>query len=718
MSASTNNPLLEPSPLPFRLPLFELIAPEHFREALSLGIAEQEAELAEIASNPEPPSFANTVVALERSGALLRRVLPVFENRSAADADAAIDALEAEFAPKLAALRDAVLLEQRLFARLEALVTALDAGELDLDDDVDADVDANTDEPASESARAPGSAAASDRLAARAYLLRRRHRIALLAGARLSADGRTELSRLNERIAGLTTAFQRQLLADGNSRALHLGDERELAGLDDARRATAAAAAEARGLRGWVIPLVLPTQQPALAELTDPEVRERLLAASRGRGTSGGPHDTREILLELVRVRAARAALLGFADHATAVTADETAGSPAAVAELIAELAPRAIANAHREAADLAALAERDGRGRLEASDWLHLAERERAERHAVDLGAMRPYLEAGRVLRDGVFHAATLLYGLRFDERRDLVAHHPDARVFEVSEADGSPVGLYLLDLYARDSKRGGAWMSSLVEQSDLAGELPVVVNHLNVQKPPAGDPTLLTFDETETLFHEFGHALHGLLARVEFPSAAGTNVFRDFVELPSQVNELWALRPEILGRYAVHHESGAPIPAEFVERLISSRTFGEGFATTEYLAAAALDQAWHRLDIDAAAALDGVDAVAEFEGRALAEAGLADPRIPPRYSSGYFAHVFAGGYDAGYYSYVWSEVPGADIMAWFEQHGGARREPGERFRAEILAPGGSRDPRESIRRLLGREPAIDALLARRGLA
>ncbi|WP_022888061.1 M3 family metallopeptidase [Agromyces italicus] len=696
MSAPTNNPLLDPSPLPFRLPLFELIAPEHFREALSLGIAEQEAELATIAANPEPPDFENTIVALERSGGLLRRVLPVFENRSAADADAAIDSLEAEFAPKFAALRDSMLLDQRLFARLEVLVTELDAGELHLGVGVDP---------------------APDRLAARAYLLRRRHRVAVLAGARLSIDGRTRLSQLNERIAGLTTEFQRELLADANSRALHLSDEGELAGLDDARRATAAAAAASRGLRGWVIPLVLPTQQPALAELGDPEVRDRLLAASRGRGTSGGPHDTRTVLLELVRVRAERAALLGYADHATAVTADETAGSPAAVAELIAELAPRAMANARREAADLAALAEHDGRRRLEASDWLHLAERERAQRHAVDLAAMRPYLEAGRVLRDGVFHAATLLYGLAFDERHDLVAHHPDASVFEVSEADGTPVGLYLLDLYARDSKRGGAWMSSLTLQSDLTGELPVVVNHLNVQKPPAGDPTLLTFDETETLFHEFGHALHGLLARVEFPSLSGTNVFRDFVELPSQVNELWALRPEILGRYGVHHESGEPIPDEFVERLIASRSFGEGFATTEYLAAAALDQAWHRLDVDAAAALDGVDAVAGFERRALEAAGLFDQRIPPRYSSSYFAHVFAGGYDAGYYSYVWSEVPGADIMAWFEEHGGARRELGDLFRAEILAPGGSRDPRESIRRLLGREPSIDALLARRGL-
>jgi peptidyl-dipeptidase Dcp len=472
----------------------------------------------------------------------------------------------------------------------------------------------------------------------------------------------------------------------------------------------------ARGLDGWLLPLVLSTQQPALAELDSPASRDRLFAASRGRGTSGGDHDTRQILLALVALRAERAKLLGFADHASAVTADETAGTAEAVAELLGRLAPTAMANAQREATALAGRAERDGLRPFEASDWIYLAQRERAERHDVDLAAMRPYLEADRVLRDGVFHAATLLYGLRFSERPDLVGHHPDARVFEVSEADGAAVGLYVLDLYARSSKRGGAWMSSLVEQSELTGDLPVVVNHLNVQKPADGDPTLLTFDEAETLFHEFGHALHGLLARVRFPSAAGTNVFRDFVELPSQVNELWMLRPEVLGNYAVHHETGERLAPEFVERLLASRTFGEGFSTTEYLAAAILDQAWHRLDAGTAAALAPAD-VAEFERAALDAAGLADPLLPPRYSSGYFAHVFAGGYDAGYYSYVWSEVPGADIMAWFEEHGGATRENGDRFRAEILGPGGSRDPRESVRAFLGREPRIDALLARRGL-
>ncbi len=325
----------------------------------------------------------------------------------------------------------------------------------------------------------------------------------------------------------------------------------------------------------------------------------------------------------------------------------------------------------------------------------------------------LRPYLELGRVLVDGVFHAATLLYGLRFTAREDLVGYHPDTSVYEVFEADGAPVGLYLFDPYTRDSKRGGAWMSSLVEQSDLTGDLPVVVNNLNVPKPAPGDPTLLTYDEAETLFHEFGHALHGLLARVRYPSQAGTNVYRDFVELPSQVNELWMLRREVLANYAVHHETGERMPHELVDRLIAARGFNAGFDTAEYLAAAVLDQAWHRIDAE-----EAVTDVAGFERSALAEAGLDDPLVPPRYASSYFAHVFAGGYDAGYYSYIWSEVPGADIMEWFEQQGGATRANGDRYRREILEPGGARDPQVSIRALLGRDPSIEPLLARRGLS
>ncbi|WP_157001194.1 M3 family metallopeptidase [Agromyces laixinhei] len=677
-----SNPFLEPSPLPYRLPLFALIRPEHYREAIETGMREQRLAVERVATDAAAPTFENTIVALERSGALLRRVLPVFENASAADSDATIDAVEMELAPLLAAHRDAILLDPRLYARVQTLHAA--RTELGLD-------------PESE------------------YVLERHHRIATLAGAALGAAERAELTALNTRISELTTEFQQHLLADANELALHLTDADDLAGLDAGRRSAAREAARARGLDGWLITLVLPTAQPALAALEHDAVRDRLFGASRARGCRGGPYDTRATLLELVRVRAERARLLGFDDHAAAVTVDQTAGTPEAVAELLGRLIPPATANAHREAGALAEQATASGGRALEASDWALLSEAVRRERHDVDLEKLRPYLEFERVLASGVFRAATLLYGLRFVERPDLVGYHPETRVFEVFEEDGASVGLYLLDLYARDSKRGGAWMSELVAQSTLDGTLPVVVNNLNVARPAAGEPTLLTLDETETLFHEFGHALHGLLSDVVHPSVAGTNVHRDFVELPSQVNELWVLRPEVLGEYAVHHETGERIPQQFVDRLLASRTSGEGFATTEYLAAAVLDQAWHRLSAaDAAAVTD----VAEFEHRALAAAGLDDLLVPPRYSSTYFTHVFAGGYDAGYYSYIWSEVPGADIMARFEADGGATRENGERFRAEILAPGGSRDPLESIRRFLGREPSIEPLLRRRGLA
>ena len=677
-----SNPFLEPSPLPYRLPLFALIRPEHYREAMGLGMREQRAEVEVIAASDDAPTFDNTIVALERSGALLRRTLPVFENASSADADDAIDAIESEFAPLLAAHRDAIRLDPRLFARITALQESSD--DLGLD---------------SESA----------------YLLERYHREATLAGAALDASERGRLTAMNERISELTTAFQHHLLADTNELALHLVDERDLAGLDDGRRSAARESARARGLDGWLITLVLPTGQPALAQLEDPAVRDRLLAASQSRGCRGGAHDTRATLLELVRLRAERARLLGFTNHAAAVTADETAGSPEAVEALLLRLVPAATGNARREAAALAERADRLGWRAPTASDWASLTEGVRAERYDVDLQSMRPYLEFERVLADGVFRAATLLYGIRFTERADVVGYHPDTRVFEVAESDGNPVGLYLLDLYARDSKRGGAWMSSLVEESALAAQLPVVVNNLNVPKPAAGEPTLLTFDETRTLFHEFGHALHGLFARVAYPSFSGTNVYRDFVELPSQVNELWMLRPEVLEYFAVHHETGERMRRTLVDRLIATRGFNEGHDTTEYLAAAALDQAWHRLGVEDAVT---VTDVAAFERAALESAGLDEPLVPPRYSSTYFAHVFAGGYDAGYYSYIWSEVAGADIMAWFEANGGAIRENGDRFRAEILAPGGSRDPRASIAALLGREPSIEPLLERRGLA
>ncbi|KQM83395.1 M3 family metallopeptidase [Agromyces sp. Leaf222] len=678
------NPLLEPSPLPYGLPLFALIRHDHYPEALEATMAEQRAAVEAIAGDLDEPTFANTMLALERSGLALDHVLAVFENASSADTDAEIEAIDARFAPLLAAHRDAILLDQRLFARVRSLYDRLD--ELDL---------------------------ASDEQ----YLVERAHHDAVLAGAALDEPGRVRLGELNQRLSVLTTSFQQHLLADTNDLALHLADREDIAGLDEGGASAAREAAASRGLDGWLLTLVLPTGQPALATLSNPATREALLAASRARGCRGGEHDTRSTLLEIVGLRAERAALLGFASHAAAVTAGQTAGSPEAVADLLAELTAPAMRNVEREREQLAAAAASTGSREIAASDWAFLADRSAAEPDALDPAEVRQYLEFERVLVDGVFHAATLLYGLRFHARPDLIGYHPDTRVYEVFEHDGEPVGLYLLDAYTRDSKRGGAWMSSLLEQSGLTGRLPVVVNNLNIPKPAPGEPTLLTFDEAGTLFHEFGHALHGLLARVRFPSQAGTRVFRDFVELPSQVNELWLLRPEVMASFAVHHGTGERMPQHFQDRLRETAGIESGFSTAEYLAAAALDQAWHRVPAGSSADPSDLDAVAAFEHEALEVVGLSHPLVPPRYASTYFAHVFAGGYDAGYYSYIWSEVPGADIMAWFEANGGATRANGDRFRREILGPGGSRDPRDSIRALLGREASIEPLLARRGL-
>lgn len=485
----------------------------------------------------------------------------------------------------------------------------------------------------------------------------------------------------------------------------------ELDGLGEGEISAAAEAARERGLDGkYVVSLVLPTGHPWLASLTRRDVRERIMTASRSRGIRGGDNDNRALVLEITRLRAERARLLGFDTHAAFVTADQTARTPQAVADMLGRLAPPAARNARAEQDDLERrLPEGDS---VQSWDWAHLTDAVRQEKYDVDFAAMRPYFEAERVLHDGVFHAATSLYGITFEERPDLVAYHPEARVFEVRNEDGSELGLYILDLYTRDSKRGGAWMNPLISQSELLGTPTVVVNNLNVPKPAAGEPTLLTYDETNTLFHEFGHALHGLFAHVTYPKFAGTNVFRDFVEFPSQVNEMWMLWPEIVENYAVHHVTGERMPQELVDRLHASESFNEGFATSEYLAAALLDQAWHAITAD-----DTVEDVAAFEAKALADVGLDAPAIPPRYASTYFAHTFSGGYDAGYYSYIWSEVLDADTVEWFKENGGLSRANGDRFRSRLLGVGGSKDPLEAYRDFRGRDAVIEPLLKRRGL-
>ncbi|MBG6238301.1 peptidyl-dipeptidase Dcp [Mycetocola sp. CAN_C7] len=677
----TSNPFSAPSTLPYQLPPFADIVDDHFRPAFLQGMAEQLAEVRTITANIDAPTFANTLLPLERSGQLLDRVSSVFFNKSSADSSPATTELEEEIAPLLAAHSDAIRLDADLYARIDALYTRID--ELGLDDES-------------------------------RYLLERYRTEFTLAGAGLNNADKDLLRGLNSALSTLTTRFEKNLLADTNELAVVIDDVAELDGLAPDEISAAAEAAWDRGLEGcYLLTLVLPTGHPALASLTRRDVRERLMRASRSRGIRGGHHDNRQLVRDISRLRAERASLLGFESHAAFVTADQTARLPENVAAMMESLAPAAARNARREQADLQSLAdEGESPHVVESWDWAYLTEQLRTKRFAVDTAAMRPFLEAERVLADGIFFAAERLYGIRFTERADLVAYHPDVRVFEVTEGDGVPVGLYLLDLYTRDTKRGGAWMNPLISQNALLDQPTVVVNNLNVPKPPRGQPTLLSFDEVTTFFHEFGHALHGLLARVTYPRFAGTNVFRDFVEFPSQVNEMWMLWPEVLSNYAVHHETGERMPQNLVDNLLRSASFNEGFLTSEYLAAAMLDQAWHRISAGTV-----VDDVAAFEAEALTSAGLDNPAVPTRYSSTYFAHTFSGGYDAGYYSYIWSEVLDADAVEWFTENGGLSRENGDRFRALLLGVGGSKDPLEAYRNFRGRDARIEPLLARRGL-
>jgi peptidyl-dipeptidase Dcp len=672
LGAVTANPFLAPSPLPYGYPDFAAVGEQHFAPAIEAGMAEQRAEVAAITDDPEPATFENTVVALERSGQTLDRVLSVFYSLVSAHSTDGIRAIEAEVAPKLAAHSDAITLDPQLFARIEALFTALDDLDLDL-----------------ESRR----------------LVERYHRDAVRAGARLGAAEQTRLRELNAELSALSTEFGTKLLAGANDAAVHVEDVARLDGLSADSVSAAREAAQARGLSGYLITMVLPTGQPVLAALTDRALREEVHRASVSRGALGDDNDTTAIVRRMTALRAERAALLGHPHHASWSVQVGTAETVEAMDAMLSELVPVAAANARTEADELAAEAGHP----IEPWDRAFYAERVRRERYDLDSEILRPYFELERVLHDGVFRAAGLLYGLSFAERHDLPTYHPDVRTFDVSDADG-PLGLFVADFYARDSKRGGAWMSHFVHQSHLLGTKPVVTNTLNIAKPAGDEPTLLTLDNVRTMFHEFGHALHGLFSDVRFPTFSGTSVPRDFVEYPSQVNEMWLDHPEVLPGYARHHRTDEPLDPALVARIAESRGYGEGFATTEYLAATLLDQAWHRL-----APGPEVEDVLGFEADAIATAGLDVPSAPPRYRSTYFNHVFGGGYSAGYYSYIWSEVLDADTVEWFAENGGLDRDTGERFRRGLLALGGSVDPMAAYRGFRGRDPQIGPLLARR---
>ncbi|GIF46421.1 peptidyl-dipeptidase Dcp [Asanoa ferruginea] len=655
----------------FDLPPFADIRPEHYRDALARGLAEAEAELAAIVADPRPPTFATVIVPLERCGELAERVMVTFQTVVGAQGTAELIQLEAELAPRWAAYRVAKETDPRLFARIAAVGTAgLNAEER--------------------------------------YLVRRYVDRMTRAGVGLAPDRRARLAEIAERLAALSAEFNKRVQADTDDLALVV-EARQLDGLGPGDVAAAGHAAQRRGLPGkHLIPLSYPTGHPHLRRLRDREVRRRLLAASMSRGRRGNANDTREVLLEITRLRAEQAELLGHPSYGAMVTAGEMAGDPDTVAALLGPMARAAAVRARAEHAELQVQSAEP----VEASDWPYYAEQVRAHRYDIDGEALRPYFELDNVLTRGVFHAARLSYGLTFAERPDLPGFHPDCRVFEVRDADGAVLGTYLFDPYAREGKRGGARSHSIVPQSRLTGRKAVVCNSFAIPAAAPGKPTLLTVEQVVTLFHEFGHALHALLSDVTYPSISGMNVFRDFIEYPAQVNEMWATRPEIVANYAVHVETGEPLPQRTIDRISAAATFQQGYLTCEHLAAALVDQAWHGLGADH----DVVD-VDGFERGVLAAHGLDHPAIPARYSSTYFMHVFFGDYGGRYYSYVWSEIFAADTIAWFEERSDDPRGAGETFRRAVLAVGGGADPRAVYRAFRGRDASAEALLNRRGL-
>ena len=685
MTSLDANPLAQPSTLPYGMPDFAAIADEHYRAAALAGMTGHLAEIDAIATHPEPPTVSNLLDAWEASGRTLTHTLNAFFTRQAADTNDVLDAIEEELAPLLSAHADAIMLDRRLYDRCVELQRRADAGEVHLDPQA-------------------------------AWLLSENLREFRQRGVGLDDASQQRLRALNAEIASLQTEFGQVVIAGRNAAAVHVTDQTELEGLSEAELAACREAAQRRGVEGWVLELVNTTGQPMLGSLRHRDLRARLFHASVGRGLSGDT-DTRAIVVALARLRSERATLLGYEHHAAAVADQGCAKTTAAVNEILGRVGPAAVANARREAAALQAQLDAIEPGAtLEPWDWQYLAELERVRRFSLDDNLLRPYLDFHRVLVDGVFAAATELYGIMFAPLPSVVGYTADCVTYEVAEADGTPLALVVIDPYARPSKQGGAWMTSLVDQSHLLGDRPVVTNNCNLTKPADGRPTLMSWDNVITLFHEFGHDLHGLLSDVRYGSRAGTATPRDFVEFPSQVNEMWAWDPDLIARYAVHHDTGEPIPAEWIETKLAARHFDEGYEATETFAAMVLDQAWHQTPL--AGLPTAPEQVEGFEAAALAAAGMDYALVPPRYRTAYFSHIWGGGYSAAYYSYLWSEVMDADTVAWFTERGGRTRENGEVFRRGLLAKGGSVDVMESYRSFRGADPDVRHVLERRGLA
>ncbi|WP_281911293.1 M3 family metallopeptidase [Massilia varians] len=675
------NPFAKPSTLQYGYPAFDKIKNEHFAPAFAEGMREQAAEVEAIANNKAAPTFENTIVAMERSGRLLNRVSTVFGTLVGSYTNDSLQALDKELAPKLAAHGDAIRLNPKLFQRIQTLYAKRDKLGLDAESK---------------------------------YLIERYHKDFVRAGAKLSSADKQKLREYNGKLAALQTQFSQNVLKEVNASAFVVDTREELAGLPEKAIDAAAAEAKKRGLDGkFVIPVVNTTQQGPLSTLNVRGTREKLLSISTVRGSRGGEFDNRDIVLQLAKLRAERAELLGYSSHAAYSLEDQTAKDTAAVNKLLSDLAVPAVRNAKKEAAEIQEMIDAEKGGfKVAAYDWNYYSDKVRAAKYAFDANQLKPYFELDRVLNDGAFFAANKLWGITFKQRKDLPVYDADVRVYDVFEENGEHLAIFVLDPYARPNKRGGAWMGALVSQSTLLGNKPVITNNLNLAKPAPGEPTLLSWDEVRTTFHEFGHGTHGWFSKVKYPRFSGTSVPRDYVELPSQVYEMWMAWPEVLANYAKHYQTGEPMPSALLEKLRASQKFNEGYRTTEYLAAAVIDQRWHQLGSKAIPT-----DVKSFEEQALRDAGLDFAPVPPRYSSTYFSHAFSGGYSAGYYSYLWAERLDADAGEWFKENGGLQRKNGDRFRKMVLSKGGTMDAVQMYRDFRGRDPVIEPLLERRGL-
>ena len=674
------NPFYAPSTLPFGAPPFDRIKDEDYQPAIEAGMAQQLAEINAIANDPMPPTFENTFAALERSGRLLARVSAAFNGVSEANTNAVLQKAKTALAPQLAAHQDAILLNKKLFERVAAIYRRRASLKLD-----------------PESLR----------------LVEREYDQFVHSGAKLSDHDKGQLKRLNQEASSLSDAFSQKLLDATKAGAYVTADKTALAGLGDAQLAAAAQAANNRNATGYLVPLQNTTQQPVLASLSSRAARETIFGNSWSRAERGDANDTRQIIARLAQLRAQRARLLGFPSHAAWKLEDQMAKTPKAALQFMDALVPVATAKVASEGKAIQEVIDaQHGSFALEPWDWDFYGEQVRKAKYDLNDAEIKPFFELGTVLENGVFFAANQLYGITFKERKDIPVYQADVRVFEVTDVNGKPLALFYCDYFKRDNKNGGAWMSEFVGQSKLLGTLPVIYNVANLPKPAPGEPALISFEDVTTMFHEFGHALHGMFADTQYPTLSGTSTARDFVEFPSQFNEHWALYPAVFNHYAKHYKTGAAMPAELVDKIKKAKNFAEGYALTEVLSAAELDMQWHVLSADAP-----VQNPDEFEKQALAKTHLDLHAVPPRYRSSYFSHIWDSGYSAGYYAYLWTQMLDDDAYQWFDDHGGLTRANGDRFRRMILSRGNTQDLSAMYIAWRGKAPSIDAMMKYRGL-